>query len=213
MARRNRTRGSDLARREFLTLAGTGTAASLVGTSLLTRKGWAQPYPTSASNGVTIEIGNTDAEGRMLLADALVYAGRYDPAAVVDIATLTGACARAMGRQAACLFSTDEALRDRLVAASEATAERVWPMPLFPEYEKAIESHTADINNSGGRWGGAGSAATFLKHFVAYRAWAHLDIAGLAIGAQDNPYVRGKGATGYGVRLLTAFARQWAETG
>lgn len=149
----------------------------------------------------------------MLLADALVYAGRYSPNAVVDIATLTGACARALGTQAACLFSTDDSLRDQLVIASEATAEKVWPMPLFAEYEKTIESQTADIKNTGGQWGGVGSSATFLKHFVEYPGWAHLDMAGLAMNGKDNPYVPGKGATGYGVRLLTALARRWAEAG
>jgi leucyl aminopeptidase len=181
--------------------------------NMISGHAYRQQEVVTASNGVTIEIGNTDAEGRMLLADALVYAGRYEPAAVVDIATLTGACARAMGMQAACLFSTDDALRDRLVAASDASAEKVWPMPLFPEYEKTIESQTADIKNTGGPRGGVGSSATFLKRFVDYPAWAHLDMAGLALDAQDNPYVPGKGATGYGVRLLTAFARQWAEAG
>jgi leucyl aminopeptidase len=164
----------------------------------------------TASNGVTIEINSTDAEGRMLLADALVYAGRFEPAAVVDIATLTGACVVALGRGvAAGLFSTDDGLRDALLAAADATAEKLWPLPLFPEYEKAIESQTADIRNSGERVGGVGSSATFLKHFVAYPAWAHVDMAGLATEAKDNPYAPGKGATGFGVRLLTEFVRRW----
>ena len=166
----------------------------------------------TASNGVTIEIHSTDAEGRMLLADALVYAGRFQPAAVVDIATLTGACVTALGKGvAAGLFSTDDALRERLLAAAAATAEKLWPLPLFPEYEKSIESQTADVKNSGGRTGGVGSSATFLKHFVAYPAWAHVDMAGMAFGDQDNPYVPGKGATGFGVRLLTEFVRGWAQ--
>ena len=93
----------------------------------------------TASNGVTIEIISTDAEGRMLLADALVYAKRYKPAAVIDIATLTGACVTALGMVAAGLFSTDDGLRDALLAAADNTAEKLWPMPLFPEYEKSIE--------------------------------------------------------------------------
>ncbi len=164
----------------------------------------------TASNGVTIEIISTDAEGRMLLADALVYAERFRPAAVVDIATLTGACMVALGQGvAAGLFSTDETLRDTLLDAASATAERLWPMPLYAEYEKAIESETADIKNSGGRKGGVGSSATFLKHFVDYPAWAHIDMAGMAIEAKDNPYVPGKGATGFGVRLLTEFVRRY----
>jgi leucyl aminopeptidase len=163
-----------------------------------------------ASNGVTIEIISTDAEGRMLLADALVYAERFRPTAVVDIATLTGTCAAALGGVAAGLFSTDDALRDVLLSAGTATSEKLWPLPLFPEYEKAIESETADIKNSGGQRGGIGASAIFLQHFVTCPAWAHIDMAGLAFEAKDNPYVPGKGATGFGVRLLTEFVRQWA---
>jgi len=166
----------------------------------------------TASNGVTIEINSTDAEGRMLLADALVYAKRFEPAAVVDIATLTGACIVALGSGvAAGLFSTDETLRDALLAASGATAEKLWPLPLFSEYEKSLESHTADIRNSGERGSGVGSSATFLKHFVDYPAWAHIDMAGLAFGAKENPYIPAKSATGFGVRLLTEFVRRWAQ--
>ena len=168
----------------------------------------------TASNGVTIEINSTDAEGRMLLADALVYASRFRPAAVVDIATLTGACVTALGQGvAAGLFSTTDALRDALLDAASASAERLWPMPLFPEYEKDIESQTADIRNSGEKYGGVGSSATFLKHFVDYPAWAHIDMAGMALGDGENPYAPGKDATGFGVRLLTEFVRQWSERG
>jgi len=166
----------------------------------------------TASNGVTIEINSTDAEGRMLLADALVYASRFRPAAVVDVATLTGACVTALGRGvAAGLFSTADALRDALLDAGTASAERLWPMPLFPEYEKDIESQTADVRNSGEKYGGVGSSATFLKHFVDYPAWAHVDMAGMALGDGENPYAPGKGATGFGVRLLTEFVRRWSE--
>ncbi|MGD1995667.1 MAG: leucyl aminopeptidase [Anaerolineae bacterium] len=165
----------------------------------------------TASNGVTIEIISTDAEGRMLLADALVFAKRYEPSAVVDIATLTGACVTALGGVAAGLFTTDETLHDILLAAAEATSERLWPMPLFPEYEKNLESDTADIRNTGERQGGVGTSATFLKRFADYPGWAHIDMAGMATRAKENPYVPGKGATGYGVRLLTEFARQRAE--
>jgi leucyl aminopeptidase len=165
----------------------------------------------TAGNGVTIEVISTDAEGRMLLADALVYAKRYEPAAVVDIATLTGANVIALGGVAAGLFSTDDRVRDTLLAAGEVTAEKVWPMPLFPEYEKSIESETADIKNTGGRWGGVGTSATFLKHFVDYPAWAHVDMAGMSTEAKDKPYAPKKGATGFGVRLLTEFARRWSQ--
>ena len=163
----------------------------------------------TASNGVTIEVSNTDAEGRLLLADALVFAARFKPAAVVDIATLTGACVTALGAVAAGLFSTDDTLRDRLLSAADATAEKLWPLPLFAEYEKTIESDVADIKNSGGAATGVGASATFLKHFVDYPAWAHIDMAGLEFEAKDNPYMPGKGATGYGVRLLTEFVRRW----
>jgi len=164
----------------------------------------------TASNGVTIEIGSTDAEGRLLLADALVYAAQFEPAAVVDIATLTGACTIALGRGvAAGLFTTDDPLRERLLSAADATAEKLWPLPLFPEYEKRIESQTADIRSSGERTDGVGSSATFLKHFVDYPAWAHIDMAGLETGADDNPYTPGRGATGFGVRLLVEFVRKW----
>lgn len=171
-----------------------------------------------ASNGVTIEIISTDAEGRLLLADALVFAARYKPAAVVDIATLTGACVVALGTVAAGLFSSDDHLRDALLDAAERTGEKIWPLPLWPEYDKAIESQTADVKNSGGRYGGAATAAAFLKHFVDYPAWAHLDIAGMAGidslgGNGDNPYVPGKGATGFGVRLMTDFVRHWRHSG
>ncbi len=180
--------------------------------NMISGKAYRPEEVVTASNGVTIEINSTDAEGRMLLADALVYAERFKPAAVVDVATLTGACVIALGQgMAAGLFSTDDALRDRLLAASSATAERLWPMPLYPEYEKDLESQTADIRNSGQRYGGVGSSATFLKHFVPYPAWAHVDMAGMAAEARDNPYIPGKGATGFGVRLLTEFVRRWSR--
>lgn len=163
----------------------------------------------TASNGVTIEIISTDAEGRLLLADALAYAQRYQPAAVVDIATLTGSCVVALGEGvAAGLFSTNDGLRDRLVAAGTSAAERVWPLPLYPDYERKIESPVADIKNSGGSYGGVGTSATFLKHFVADMAWAHIDMAGMTFDLPEVPYAP-KGASGFGVRLLTAFVRGW----
>ncbi len=164
----------------------------------------------TASNGVTIEIVSTDAEGRMLLADALVFASRFSPAAVVDIATLTGACVTALGAVAAGLFTTDDTLRDRLMAAASATGEKLWPLPLFPEYEKKIESKVADIKNSGGVGSGVGSAAMFLKHFVSYPAWAHIDMAGMAASKQDGSFGP-EGATGYGARLLVEFVRSWGR--
>ncbi len=166
-----------------------------------------------ASNGITIEIISTDAEGRLILADALVFAARYKPAAVVDIATLTGACMVALGTAAGGLFSTDDTLRDALMQAAERTHEKIWPLPMFAEYDKLIESNTADIKNTGGRYGGASIAAVFLKHFVDYPAWAHIDMAGMAgiegVSGSENPYVPAKGATGYGARLLADFVRHW----
>lgn len=162
----------------------------------------------TASNGKTIEIISTDAEGRLILADALVYAGQYQPRAVIDLATLTGACVVALGSwTAAGIFSTDDSLRDQLIAAGAATHERLWPLPLFDEYKKAIKSSTADLKNSGGRAGGVGTSAMFLKEFTAY-PWAHLDIAGMALidKRQETPYTPA-GGTGYGVRLLVEFLR------
>ena len=163
----------------------------------------------TASNGKTIEVISTDAEGRLLLADALVYAKRYAPAAVVDIATLTGSCVVALGHAAAGVFATDDRLRDRLQAAGDATSERVWPLPLYPEYDKAIQSQTADIKNSGGRMNGVGTSAAFLRHFVDYPAWAHVDMAGMVDDADGNPTIPIKGATGYGARLLAHFVENW----
>ncbi len=164
----------------------------------------------TASNGKTIEIISTDAEGRMLLADALVYAKRYEPSVVVDIATLTGACVTALGNAAAGLFCTDESLENTLKDAASATNEKVWPLPLYPEYEKYLESDTADIKNTGGRLGGVGSSAMFLKHFVDYPAWAHIDMAGMVTDIPDNAYIP-SGASGYGARLLAAFVEKWSQ--
>jgi leucyl aminopeptidase len=165
----------------------------------------------TASNGMTIEIISTDAEGRLILADALVYAQQYQPKAVIDLATLTGACVIALGEHvAAGLFCTDDWLQDRLVASGKTTHERVWPMPLWDDYKRKIASLVADMTNSGGRFGGVGSSAIFLKAFTNY-PWAHVDIAGMALmtkKAQETPLNR-LGATGYGVRLLVDFLRKW----
>jgi leucyl aminopeptidase len=160
------------------------------------------------SNGKTVEIISTDAEGRMVLADGLVYAKQYEPKAVIDLATLTGACVVALGQgMAAGLFSTDDTLRDRLVAAGDTTFERVWPLPLWPEYKEAIKTDVADMKNAGGRMGGVATAAVFLQEFVDY-PWVHLDIAGMALSEKSKPYTPA-GGTGYGVRLLVEFLRNW----
>lgn len=162
----------------------------------------------TASNGKTIEIISTDAEGRMVLADGLVYAGQYQPKAVIDLATLTGACVIALGEDmAAGLFSTDETLQDKMVAAGKATHERVWPLPLWDDYLKTIKSDVADMKNAGGRFGGVGTSAIFLKQFTDY-PWMHLDIAGMALTEKGGGYIPA-GGTGFGVRLLVEFLRQW----
>lgn len=167
----------------------------------------------TASNGKTIEIISTDAEGRLLLADALVYAKRFDPDVVIDIATLTGSSVVALGTQASSLFCTDDDLAGRLIQVGEGVRERLWQMPLYEEYFSSIESDTADMRNSAGRMSGVGSAAIFLKQFVEFDAWAHIDMAGLGSNApsQGNPYVPGKTATGYGARLLAEYVMQSAQ--
>ena len=164
-----------------------------------------------ASNGKTIEIISTDAEGRMVLADGLVYAGRYNPAAVIDLATLTGACVVALGAGvSAGLFSTEDELRDALVDAGKTTHERVWPLPLWDDYKEFIKSDVADLQNSGGRFGGVGTSAVFLKEFTDY-PWAHLDIASMALNEKPRGYIS-RGGTGFGVRLLVEFLRNWQSS-
>jgi leucyl aminopeptidase len=172
----------------------------------------------TAMNEKTIEVVNTDAEGRLILADALVYAGRFQPKAVVDLATLTGACVIALGRGvAAGAFATDDGLLTRLGAASEASGERFWHMPLYDEYKGKLESLTADVANTGGRFGGVGTSAMFLKQFAEGYPWVHLDIAGMAFeerpGTPKRPPHLQKGGTGFGVRLLIQFLRDWATAG
>jgi len=154
-------------------------------------------------SGKTVEIVTTDAEGRLILADALSYARRYEPSAVVDCATLTGACVVALGAHASGLMGNDEDLIAELQVAGETTGEKAWPLPLFAEYTEQIKGDTADIKNSGGRGGGALTAGAFLKEFADY-PWAHLDIAGTAYGKKGNPYTT-KGATGIPARLLVEF--------
>jgi leucyl aminopeptidase len=155
-----------------------------------------------AMSGKTVEVINTDAEGRLVLADALSYAvAKLKPACIVDLATLTGAVVVALGSHATGMMGTDEAMMTRLRAAGERTAERVWPLPLFAEYSKQIKSDFADIKNTGGREAGSITGAAFLKEFVGDTPWVHLDIAGTAWTREAKPYVP-KGATGVGVRLL-----------
>ena len=167
-----------------------------------------------ARNGVTMEIMNTDAEGRVILSDALSYAVEQQPDAIVDLATLTGACVVALGHHASGLFANDDALADLFCRAGEASGERVWRLPLWTEYDEQIKSSIGDIKNTGGRAAGAITAAWFLAHFVDGRPWAHLDIAGTAWteGGWGNlpPYLVKDTATGVGVRLLVHFVRLWA---
>lgn len=154
-------------------------------------------------SGKTVEILTTDAEGRLILADALLYAKRYDPAAVIDCATLTGACIVALGNHASGLMGNDEDLIAEVQTAGETAGERSWPLPLFDEYTEQIKGDTADIKNSGGRGGGTLTAGAFLKEFADF-PWAHLDIAGTAFGKKGNAYTP-KGATGVPARTLVEF--------
>ena len=162
-----------------------------------------------AMSGKTIEVINTDAEGRLILADALGYASRYKPSAVIDLATLTGACIIALGHHAAGLMGTDEQLVKSLLEAGKASGERCWELPLWPEYKKQIDSTVADVKNTGGRPAGTITAAAFLQQFIGDYPWAHLDIAGVAWTDARNS-IQGPGATGYGVRLLVQYLRDRA---
>jgi len=154
----------------------------------------------TSMSGKTIEILNTDAEGRLILCDALTYAERYKPAAIIDIATLTGACVVALGHPATGLFSPDDKLAEELLACGESARDRAWRMPIWDEYQKQLNSPFADIANIGGRTAGAVTAACFLSRFTKNMAWAHLDIAGTAWHSGAN-----KGATGRPVSMLTRF--------
>lgn len=157
-----------------------------------------------AMSGKTVEVVNTDAEGRLVLADALSYAvANLEPARIIDLATLTGAVVVALGHHATGMMGTDTDMMDRLHAAGEHTAERVWQLPLFEAYSKQIKSDFADIKNTGGRPAGSITGGAFLKEFVGDTPWVHLDIAGTAWTRDGNPYTP-KGATGVGIRLLIA---------
>jgi len=151
-------------------------------------------------SGQTVEILNTDAEGRLILCDALTYIERFRPAAVIDIATLTGACVIALGHVATGLFANDEALARELLAAGESAYDRVWRLPLWEDYQEQLKSNFADFANIGGRPAGAVTAACFLARFARKYQWAHLDIAGTAWMSGKE-----KGATGRPVPLLTQF--------
>lgn len=156
--------------------------------------------------GKTIEVINTDAEGRLILADALSYARTFEPDAIVDCATLTGACVIALGHHASAVLGTDDALVEELRAAGDLSGERCWPLPIWPEYRRQLDSHTADLKNVGGRPAGTITAACFLREFVGDAKWAHLDIAGTAYGEGKLPYQR-PGGYGSPTRLLIEWVR------
>jgi leucyl aminopeptidase len=157
----------------------------------------------TAMSGLTIEVVNTDAEGRLLLADVLHYTrDRFKPRLMIDLATLTGAIVVALGHEQAGMFSTDDTLAEQLAAAGAAVGEKLWRMPLGDDYAKHIKSDIADIKNVGrAREAGASAGAVFLERFVGDVPWAHLDIAGVAWSKRDLP-LAAKGATGFGVRML-----------
>ena len=155
-------------------------------------------------NGKTVEIVNTDAEGRMILGDALHYASNLEPDHLIDFATLTGACVVALGGEASGLFSQDDELARMLIECGDRAGDRLWRLPLWDEYKELIRSEWADMKNSGGRWGGAISAAMFLKEFVDCPSWAHLDIAGTAYADHETPR-EVRGATAAGVRVTVEF--------
>ncbi len=165
----------------------------------------------TAASGKTIEVLNTDAEGRVVLADALHFARtEFEPCAIIDLATLTGACVVALGRWASGLFGSHAGLVETIRAAGEVTGECAWPMPLLDGHKREIRSEVADIKNTGGRQAGASTAAAFLSHFVGETPWAHLDIAGTAWSTSGSNGGYGpRGATGVGVRLLVEVLRRW----
>ena len=158
----------------------------------------------TASNGVTIEVISTDAEGRLVLADGLVYAVRQGAEELIDLATLTGAAVVALGESTAAVFASDDALAARLLDAARAAGEDMWRMPLTPALRRQIRSDVGDIKNTGGRPGGAITAALFLDHFREGLPWAHIDLAGPANSSRATGYVP-KGGTGFGVRSLLGY--------
>jgi leucyl aminopeptidase len=163
-------------------------------------------------DGPTIEVLNTDAEGRLILADGLGLAKRYQPDLTIDVATLTGAAAVALGKEVAAVFGSDSDVSSQILEAASRAGEEFWELPLFGGYRKSIDSNVADIKNiSGGRYGGAIVAALFLKEYAGDGPWAHLDIAGPA-RSQETTGELVKGASGVGVRTLIEVARSMARS-
>jgi leucyl aminopeptidase len=156
----------------------------------------------TTASGKTIEVDNTDAEGRLILADALEYASKQNPDVIVDFATLTGACVVALGQIAAGLFTKNDELANTLFDSGMKTYDRLWRMPMWDDYNKLIESKIADVHNTGPRWAGAITAAKFLENFVDENIpWAHIDIAGPAVESDTNNYTK-TFMTGFGVRMM-----------
>jgi leucyl aminopeptidase len=162
-----------------------------------------------ASNGMTIEVNNTDAEGRVVLSDALSYAHRFKPDAVIDLATLTGAVVIALGSQCGGIMGNDQELIDDVLESGRRTGERLWQLPTWPEYNELLRSDIADMKNSAGREAGTIAGAMFLGQFANGYKWAHLDIAGVAWNDRDKPYGP-RGAVGFGVRLLSDYIERIA---
>ncbi len=160
-----------------------------------------------AIDGTTIEITNTDAEGRMVVADGIGYARRLKPRAIIDIATLTGACSIALGGEVIAMMGNNRALMEDMKKSGDSVYERVWEMPLFEEYREYLKSDIADIKNAAGRTGSLVASASFLSRFAGDVPWVHLDIAGTAWAEKDKPY-NPRGATGIGVRLLSHFIKE-----
>ncbi len=195
----------------FRLLPDLGVTANVVGLISATEN---MPGPNAvkpgdiavAMNGKSIEILNTDAEGRVVLADAMSYAEqKVKPEVIIDLATLTGACMIALGTEVAGLFSNDKTLASQLLTAAENSGEKLWELPLVQEYRKLLDSTVADIKNIAGRYGGAITGALFIQDFVpAGTAWAHLDIAGPSFAEKDTPLMP-RGGTGYGIALLTEY--------
>jgi len=158
----------------------------------------------------TVEIHNTDAEGRLVLADALTYIQEHDVDTIIDLATLTGACVVALGEHTAAVFSNNDALAKELLEVSRGCGEDMWRMPLTKKLDKGLDTPTADMKNIGPRWGGAITAALFLQRFVDSESWAHIDIAGPAWAESDTP-ISPPGGTGFGVATLVGFAMKAAE--
>ena len=164
-----------------------------------------------AYNGKTIEVLNTDAEGRLVLADGLSYATEFEPDLIVDIATLTGACKVALGPSIGGLFAKDDEAARTVEGAARAAGEKFWRLPMDSEYRKMVDSEIADMKNTGGRYGGAITAALILAEFVGDTPWVHLDVAGPARAESTEHYLT-KGGSGFGVRTLVSLAQAMSET-